>query len=228
MSDLKWNGPFRDDPKFANDTHIVCVIDKSGSMAGKESDVIGGFNKFLAEQKALPGFAYLTMIQFDHEYDVKFNRVPIQHVADLNTDTYKPRGNTALLDAIGKAINSVAWTDKKVQVLVITDGEENCSSQYRKETITNLIKLKTEAGWSFVYLGAGVNSFRDATSIGFHANNVVTYANTGIGTQAAYATLTASASQFRSTGHATMDSNFLTETYNAAVSEAKTDAAKTA
>lgn len=225
---MKWNEMFKDPVQTNDDVHIVCVIDKSGSMRGKESDVIGGFNKFLAEQKALPGNAYLTMIQFDHEYDVRFNRVPIQHVAELTKDTYKPRGNTALLDAIGRAINSVLWTDRKVQVLVITDGEENASTQYRKETITNLIKAKTEAGWSFVYLGAGVNSFRDATNIGFHQNNIVQYANTGAGTQAAYATLTASASNYRSLGTATMDSNFLKETYDAAVTQKDDNVAKTA
>lgn len=36
-------------------TELVFILDKSGSMAGLESDSIGGFNAMLQKQKALPG-----------------------------------------------------------------------------------------------------------------------------------------------------------------------------
>lgn len=35
-------------------TMICLILDRSGSMQGREGDVIGGVNKFLEEQKALP------------------------------------------------------------------------------------------------------------------------------------------------------------------------------
>ena len=38
-------------------TELVFILDKSGSMAGKESDTIGGFNALLKKQKAEEGLA---------------------------------------------------------------------------------------------------------------------------------------------------------------------------
>ena len=208
-----WSKPFKENIINKNDeTHIVCVIDKSGSMASKESDVIGGFNKFLSEQKKLEGKAYLTMIQFDNNYEVKTRRTDINHVAELTTKTYIPAGGTALLDSLGRAINE-AGDDKKVIVLVITDGEENASKEFNGARIKSLVETKTGAGWSFIYLGAGINSFADAGAMGFNINNTVNYVGSNIGTRAAYATLSASASSYRSTGKAVMDSAQLNNIY---------------
>ena len=85
-------------------THIVLVLDRSGSMEEVKDDAIGGFNQFLGEQKNFPGQATMTLVQFDHEYDIVYDFVPIDHVAKLSKKSYLPRGMTRLLDAIGLTI----------------------------------------------------------------------------------------------------------------------------
>ena len=85
-------------------TEIVSIVDRSGSMESILDDAIGGFNTFLAAQQRQPGEAKLSLILFDHEYQVVHQAVDIQQVEPLNQDTYVPRGSTALLDAVGKTI----------------------------------------------------------------------------------------------------------------------------
>ena len=50
-----------------NLTELVFILDRSGSMAGLESDTIGGFNGMLEKQKKEPGNAMITTVLFDDE-----------------------------------------------------------------------------------------------------------------------------------------------------------------
>ena len=45
-----------------NVTELVFILDRSGSMAGLESDTIGGFNAMLEKQKKEPGTAYVLSL----------------------------------------------------------------------------------------------------------------------------------------------------------------------
>ena len=88
-------------------TEIVCVIDKSGSMGSVTRDSINGFNEFLKQQQELPGEAKFTLILFDTNYNIICNGINIKDAEPLTNKTYVPSGFTALLDAVGKAIDSV-------------------------------------------------------------------------------------------------------------------------
>ena len=48
-------------------THITIILDRTGSMETIRDDTIGGFNAFLAAQKAEPSEATLTLVQFDSQ-----------------------------------------------------------------------------------------------------------------------------------------------------------------
>ena len=43
-------------------TELVFILDRSGSMAGLESDTIGGFNSMLAQQKKEAGEALVSTV----------------------------------------------------------------------------------------------------------------------------------------------------------------------
>ena len=83
-------------------TDITLVVDRSGSMESIKSDAEGGINEFIRQQASEPGEALLTLMQFDTEYDLVHNGV---NVTDVSPYTLVPRGMTALLDAVGRAIN---------------------------------------------------------------------------------------------------------------------------
>jgi len=95
-------------------TEIAFILDRSGSMESMTNAAISGFNEFLKAQQATvdddgqPIPATFTLILFDHEYLAVHNRQDIQTALPLTLETYVPRGNTALLDAIGRTIDSIA------------------------------------------------------------------------------------------------------------------------
>ena len=105
---------------------VVFLLDRSGSMAGSESDTIGGFNSYLNKNKKKD---YLvTTILFDDKYEKLYERKKISEVDELNKETYYVRGCTALLDAIGKSIKLMDKKTKgKVLFVITTDGYENAS-----------------------------------------------------------------------------------------------------
>ena len=142
-------------------TDIICIIDRSGSMIQIQDDAIGGFNAFLKEQQEIEGEARLTMVLFDNEYIVVHNGTNIQHVKPLNSKTYVPRGSTALLDAIGRGINTElemlgrlpnSEKPEKIMLIVLTDGQENDSREYKYKDIKKLIRKVESDGWKTLFL----------------------------------------------------------------------------
>ena len=188
-------------------TEILCVIDKSGSMASLASDVIGGFNQFLKDQKECPGEARLTLMLFDTSYNMKYKSEPIENVKDFDSICYNPGGCTALLDAIGKTITEAgALFDtrsddekpEKVVCLIMTDGQENSSKEHTREAIKQMIERQTkEWGWEFVFIGANQDSFTEAGSIGIVASNTANFSATRQSVKAAYSGMSANLCAYR-------------------------------
>jgi uncharacterized protein YegL len=165
-----------------NLTELVAILDRSGSMYGLTEETIAGYNKFIAEQKELPGEANLTTILFDDQYDILHDGVPLREIRSITTREYYTRGSTALLDALGKTINTVgqklAHTQEeerpgKVLFLVITDGYENASQEFSAKQIRKMVEHQREKyKWEFLFLGANIDAFATASSMGIcHAYN---------------------------------------------------------
>lgn len=192
-----------------NLTEIVCIVDRSGSMASIQDDVIGGFNRFLEDQKKVPGKASMTYVQFDDKYEIVHNGKPIQDVPALTSETYKPRGQTALLDAIGKTMNDVGTRlskmpeekrPGKVIAVVLTDGKENASREFTQSMVKQMIEHQRDTyKWEFVFLAANQDAFASAQAIGVaHSMN---FAPTGTGVRKAYDSYSRSVTGYRSSGH---------------------------
>lgn len=158
-------------------TAIMVILDRSDSMHRVRDDVVGGFNKFVEDQKKLPGEAALTLIQFDDQYQVDYVNCPIQDVPELRFD---PRGGTALLDALGRGISTLgidlanmAEDERpgRVIVLVMTDGRENASVEYTKDRVRKMIQEQQEKyNWEFVFIGADMQSIADAHNLGIRTS----------------------------------------------------------
>lgn len=151
---------------------LIAILDRSGSMRGKESDVVGGFNKFIEEQRKLPGNACVTLVLFDDRYEVVHNRKPIQDVPELTEKTYFTRDNTALYDAIGRTLKS-AVSAKKAIVFIFTDGQENASRNYNKASCKELIEQRQKAGWEIHFIGAEIDAFAEGAKLGIPATSIM-------------------------------------------------------
>ena len=177
-------------------TEIISLVDRSGSMQSILDDAIGGFNTFLAAQQRQPGEAKLSLILFDHEYQVVHQAVDIQQVEPLNQDTYVPRGSTALLDAVGKTIDAVGErlaatpeSERPSQVIVsiLTDGYENASQTYSKPKVAEMIKHQTEKyNWAFEFQAANMDAFAAAKELSIAPDRVVQFEATGEGVREAF------------------------------------------
>ena len=162
----------------SNRTNIITILDRSGSMSGRQDDVIGGYNNFVKEQVDSEGEIRFTLAQFDHEYEMVYDNIPIVEVPSLD---FSPRGSTALLDAIGRTINTVIERYKKNIVkpdktlfVIITDGYENSSSEFNNKQIKVLVeKVKEEYDFQFLFLGADIDGFAGGTGMSFKAANSV-------------------------------------------------------
>lgn len=154
-------------------TDITVVLDRSGSMATCRHDAEGGLNHFIDEQKKLPGEAAFTLVQFDTDYEFVHRAVAIKSVGRCELH---PRGGTALLDAVGRAITetgerlkAMSETDRPglVVFVIITDGEENSSKEFKLAQIKEMITRQRDTyKWQFTFLGANQDAFAEAGAMG--------------------------------------------------------------
>ena len=158
-----------------NLTELVCILDKSGSMASLTDDTIGGFNSLIKKQKDEEGECLVTTVLFNSNIEILHNRVPLKDVKDITTKDYQAMGCTALLDAIGVSIDKIknehANTPKekrpdKVLFAIITDGAENSSKEYNIKQVKNSVTTCQELlGWEFIFLGANIDAIETASHI---------------------------------------------------------------
>jgi len=186
-------------------TLISVILDRSGSMAGVREPTISGFNEFLhtQQQQHDGGRALMSLTQFDDRYEVNFVGEQINNVPDLDTESYVPRGRTALFDAIGRTIHEVdSWArahswQERVLVLIVTDGQENASKEYGFDAVRALIEQKEKAGWNFAYMGANQDSYAVADSMNIRQDFTANYAATVTGTAVNFQRMSAATSRYR-------------------------------
>ena len=193
-------------------THIAVILDRTGSMEAIRDDTIGGFNAFLNAQKAEPGLATLTLVQFDSQdpYEIVHRFKPLAEVPALTRQTFVPRANTPLLDAMGRGINDLEKSladlaenerPARVVMVIITDGQENASREFRKGQVEKMIREKQEtSAWQFVFLSADLAAIGDALQSGIRPGSTLAHDKDGHSTAAAWASLSRSISDYRA-GH---------------------------
>lgn len=169
-------------------TDITVVLDRSGSMALCREDAEGGLNSFVKEQREQSGDAVFTLVHFDHEYEFVHKAIQIK---DVPSYRLIPRGTTALLDAVGRAITETGERLKAIPeenrpglvvFVIITDGQENSSKEYNRDKIKEMIETQQSIyKWQFTYLGANQNAFAEGAAMGMARHAVANYvpSNTG-------------------------------------------------
>jgi len=195
-------------------THIICILDRSGSMSSIMSDSIGGFNTFLKQQKELPDEATITVVLFDDKYELLYDNVDIKKAKELTDKIWYPRGMTALYDAIGKTINNEkanfvklgSEKPSKVLACIVTDGLENASKEYNKDAIKKLIKSCEDEDWNFIYLAANQDAMTVGDSFGISVGNTYTYTATTVGVDNMSMTMNNASATYRSMSSS--DGNF--------------------
>lgn len=179
-----------------NLTEIIFIIDRSGSMAGLESDTVGGYNSFLERQKE-DGNAIISTVLFNSESTVIHDRIPLEQVKPMTRKEYFASGSTALLDALGGAIHHIGNVHKYARkedvpertiVVITTDGMENSSRRYSYEQVRQMVeRQKKKYDWEFLFLGANMDAIAAAGRFGIEEDRAVRFHSDKKGTAMNYA-----------------------------------------
>lgn len=180
-------------------TELVFILDKSGSMAGLESDTIGGFNAMIEKQKKEEGECLVTTVAFNNGYNIIHDRVSLSKIKPLTEDDYSVCGCTALIDAIGKSINHIDKIHKYARredipdhtmFIITTDGMENASRKYSSDQVKKMIEEhKENKGWEFLFIGANIDAVETASRFGIGSDRSVNYKADVEGTRILYASV---------------------------------------
>ena len=179
-----------------NITELVFILDRSGSMSGLEGDTIGGFNSLIEKQREQEGECFVSVVLFDNESEVLYDRVKLTNVRKMTRDDYTVRGCTALIDAIGGAIHHIGNIHKYARpedvpehtmFVIMTDGMENASRRYSSDKVKQMIQHEKEKyGWEFLFIGANIDAVQTAGRFGIGANRAVNYHADSRGTGVVY------------------------------------------
>ena len=188
-----------------NLTEIILCVDRSGSMRSIAVDMEGGLRQLVADQSAPPGECIVTYVTFDGEYEVEFVARPAAEVA-ADALRLRPRGSTALLDAMGRTIDDALARHAamgeakpgKVLLAVITDGQENASRTYTRDQVFKLVEGRREAGWEVMFIGANQDAIAVGATLGVAAASTISYLSTSSGVEGMSAKLSTRAMSYRS------------------------------
>lgn len=179
-----------------NTTELVFILDRSGSMAGLESDTVGGFNAMIEKQRKQEGECFVSTVLFDDESEVLHDRVKLSLVPKMTEADYTVRGCTALIDAIGGAIHHIGNIHKYARkedvpantlFVITTDGMENSSRRYSAERVKKMIERQKERyGWEFLFIGANIDAVETAARYGIDRDRAVNYNADEKGTRVVY------------------------------------------
>lgn len=191
--------------------HIGFLLDTSGSMRHLVEDVVGGFNRFLVDQRALDHEdCTMTVVKFDTSdpFDVVVEGAPLADVPHLTSRTYRPRGGTPLYDAIDAMITSVdahraarrvaGFDVGNAVVVIFTDGLENSSQRASRSSVAARIKARTDdEDWTFVFMGANQDAYATGGAIGMVDGSTSGWRSTADGSRAAFASMSRGMSEYR-------------------------------
>ena len=187
---------------------VVAIIDRSGSMNGKEEDTLGGINaafEQLKNEQEKNTNINVSVKLFDHEEELLFRSTNLKSVRPIERRQYIPRGSTALLDALGNTLHY--FMSKKLTqqncfdscvIYVVTDGLENSSKIYNAEKIKKMI---TEAEKSYnikiIYLGANQDAILEASKYGIGIESAMNYSENSKNVESAYRSLASAVKRVR-------------------------------
>lgn len=149
-------------------------------MRERVSDVKGGVESFLEEQRVLPGTMTLSVSMFDGEYTTLTSFSDIQTKVDMST--YSARGSTALYDSLSRLVTetgdklaAMAEEDRPstVIVMIFTDGVENASREVNVHDLRKQIALQKDTyNWQFMFIGADQDAVLAGANLGIRGIGV--------------------------------------------------------
>jgi len=193
--------------------HQHAILDRSGSMNGKTEDVIGGFRANIQNMRNTDDFNIMVSAKmFDHEEELILRSTNVKEISDEELDSalqsYVPRGQTGLRDALGNSITHfmnyylINEQFHSCMIYVMTDGLENCSRNplFYPDKLKELIeRAERECNIKVFYVGSNQDAILNAASIGIPVGQAMNFVDSEeVTVQAAFRSLSSAAERMRS------------------------------
>lgn len=200
-------------------THVVMIIDKSGSMHSIRRQAVENYNEQIQQMKENSKDQEITasLITFNGNVFEHLWRAPADGLEESDLDSFTTAGNTALYDAIGYTVTKIrseapADDDTAYLLIIISDGEENASIHYNSEQIRGMLEeVKATGRWTVSYMGCSAHQLETvAQSLNISPANMAVWSNASA--EAASSSLRSSRS--RQEGYYQMRTKGLSSTSN--------------
>ena len=156
--------------------HNLIILDESGSMESIKKTIIEGFNEIVQTVKGIEkDFPeqehFISLVTFNGRGQKLLHFIdPVSQLEQIDEKRYLPEASTPLYDAMGFSFAKMRQvvdnlTDYNVLVTILTDGEENASSEYNGKAIKNLIEELKLNRWTFTYISSDHDVEKFAASI---------------------------------------------------------------
>ena len=156
--------------------YVHILLDRSGSMMAGRGPTLTAYNAYIdgLEPDAVVSLTTFSSLGILHP---RTNVAPAR--AKFTADEYMCAGGTPLRDAIGQTLQSIETAAKEFERIVMviqTDGHDTDSREFTAAQIRQLLTDKQEGeGWLVIFLGAGLDAFSQAQTLGMMAENAMNY-----------------------------------------------------
>jgi uncharacterized protein YegL len=147
----------------ATTTCVTFLLDSSGSMFGKEDNVLRAINNMFSDwkKKGTKEVEYNVYTFAENLYKMK-ESTRLSVCSELKPEDYRIGGMTSLYDAVVQVFQENKEPGGRTFV-IITDGEDTSSSKYTKEEAKKVIdQAKLEQNASIVFIGEGERAFSES------------------------------------------------------------------
>ena len=156
--------------------HNLIILDESGSMQSIKKTIIEGFNEIVQTVKGIEKEFpeqehFISLVTFNGLGQKLLHFIdPVSRLEQIDDKRYRPDASTPLYDAMGFSFAKLRQvvdnlTDYNVLVTILTDGEENASTEYTGKAIKKLIEELKLNRWTFTYIGTDHDVEKFAASI---------------------------------------------------------------
>ena len=178
--------------------NVYILLDRSGSMQNQWGEAINSVNAYVKE---LPKDTNVFLAAFDHDYTVLRNTT-VKKWQPIDREEIVPRGNTRLFDSAARVMyRALDDNAEKTVIVVMTDGEENASLNFKQSDVKSLADTMDKKKWELIFLGANFDKVSDVA-----VNNFGRDSSKFLNMTTGNMTGTMADLAIRSTAYATMDS----------------------
>lgn len=170
--------------------NVYILLDRSGSMETMWDEALGSINGYVAE---LPEKTNVFLAVFDTDYNVIRNTTA-KKWKPISREDATPRGGTRLFDSAARIMyRALDDNAEKTVIVVMTDGFENSSLNFKQSDVKTLSKTMEAKKWELLFLGANFDKVGDVATNNFGVAKGK-FADIKVGTMHDYMTTTLSRS----------------------------------